>query len=230
MIQYRVSIGFAATGTMNCRGSVYRARYYDPIRSRFVSEDPIGAAGPTASVYGYVSDSPLAFVDPLGLRELQAYGGAGGTIGSQPFPLVWPGLFLHGEVNVGVAVNLDNLLDTKVFANGQYALMLGLGAIATGGGQIGGGYSSGVTPEGVSSNLTYHGEAGAGWGPAAGGSLDLSHEGIAIAKGQGRGGAGYGLYAAGGRARTVNLAISIRTLLDWLAHIRRTSTQTPPCP
>jgi hypothetical protein len=38
-------IGPQATVTTECRGSVYRARYYDPIRSRFVSEDPIGLAG-----------------------------------------------------------------------------------------------------------------------------------------------------------------------------------------
>jgi RHS repeat-associated protein len=44
----------------------YRARYYDPGRGRFVSEDPIGlAAGP--NLYSYVGANPLAFTDPRGL-------------------------------------------------------------------------------------------------------------------------------------------------------------------
>lgn len=44
----------------------YRARYYDPIRSRFVSEDPIGLAN-GLNVYAYTLNSPLNWIDPLGL-------------------------------------------------------------------------------------------------------------------------------------------------------------------
>lgn len=44
----------------------YRARYYDPVRSRFVSADPIGfAAG--INFFAYVGDNPTNFADPLGL-------------------------------------------------------------------------------------------------------------------------------------------------------------------
>jgi RHS repeat-associated protein len=45
----------------------YRARYYDPTRSRFVSEDPIGFAG--RNLYSYVRNGPLRARDPLGLIE-----------------------------------------------------------------------------------------------------------------------------------------------------------------
>jgi RHS repeat-associated protein len=45
----------------------YRARYYDPVLKRFVSEDPIGIAG-GLNLYGYVGGDPLSFVDPLGNR------------------------------------------------------------------------------------------------------------------------------------------------------------------
>ena len=45
----------------------YRARYYDPVRSRFVSEDPIGLLAGT-HFYTYAGDNPLRFFDPLGLR------------------------------------------------------------------------------------------------------------------------------------------------------------------
>nr|MBV6628519.1 hypothetical protein [Oceanococcus sp. HetDA_MAG_MS8] len=45
----------------------YRARYYSPVLSRFLSEDPIGLQG-GSNVYGYVSGDPLRFTDPLGLE------------------------------------------------------------------------------------------------------------------------------------------------------------------
>jgi RHS repeat-associated protein len=44
-----------------------RARYYSPPLQRFLSEDPLGFAGGDVNLYAYVSDQPLAFVDPLGL-------------------------------------------------------------------------------------------------------------------------------------------------------------------
>jgi RHS repeat-associated protein len=44
----------------------YRARYYDPTRSRFVSEDPIGFAGGDVNLYAYVGANPSTWADPLG--------------------------------------------------------------------------------------------------------------------------------------------------------------------
>jgi RHS repeat-associated protein len=44
----------------------YRARYYDPVLKRFISEDPIGFRG-GANVYAYVRGNPMIFSDPLGL-------------------------------------------------------------------------------------------------------------------------------------------------------------------
>jgi RHS repeat-associated protein len=45
----------------------YRARYYDPIRSRFVTEDPLGLLAGT-HFYAYAGDNPSRFFDPMGLR------------------------------------------------------------------------------------------------------------------------------------------------------------------
>jgi RHS repeat-associated protein len=45
----------------------YRARYYDPLTSRFMSEDP---AGPDSAqnFYAYVNDDPIDFIDPTGME------------------------------------------------------------------------------------------------------------------------------------------------------------------
>lgn len=44
----------------------YRARYYDPVRGRFVSEDPLGFRG-GISKYAYVINNPMIWIDPWGL-------------------------------------------------------------------------------------------------------------------------------------------------------------------
>lgn len=45
-----------------------RARFYDPNIGRFISEDPIGFAGGDVNLYGYVTNQPLWYRDPLGLQ------------------------------------------------------------------------------------------------------------------------------------------------------------------
>ena len=55
-----------------------RARYYSPGLQRFISEDPKGFAGADANVFAYVANSPISFVDPLGLdRTIWDTGGNG---------------------------------------------------------------------------------------------------------------------------------------------------------
>jgi RHS repeat-associated protein len=46
----------------------YRARYYDPMTGRFLSEDPIGTSG-ALDLYSYVSNNPVNRVDAFGLKE-----------------------------------------------------------------------------------------------------------------------------------------------------------------
>ncbi len=49
----------------------YRARYYDPVLGRFVSEDPIGFGG-GVNKYDYVMNMPITWVDPKGLAMTAA--------------------------------------------------------------------------------------------------------------------------------------------------------------
>jgi RHS repeat-associated protein len=51
----------------------YRARYYDPLTGRFLSEDPWDADPmyDDSDLYVYVGNSPTNFVDPLGLYALK---------------------------------------------------------------------------------------------------------------------------------------------------------------
>jgi RHS repeat-associated protein len=46
----------------------YRARYYSPALQRFVSEDPLGLAANSVNFYELAYDSPMNFVDPLGMQ------------------------------------------------------------------------------------------------------------------------------------------------------------------
>jgi RHS repeat-associated protein len=47
----------------------YRARYYDPVLKRFISEDPIGLQGGSLSFYAYVNGDPVSWTDPTGLAN-----------------------------------------------------------------------------------------------------------------------------------------------------------------
>lgn len=63
---------FRFTGRMPAAGSLYyyRARYYDPVAGRFVSEDPIGFASGDYNLFRYVGGKPLHLVDPTGKFSL----------------------------------------------------------------------------------------------------------------------------------------------------------------
>jgi RHS repeat-associated protein len=48
-----------------------RARYYDPVVGRFISEDPLGFDGGDVNLYVYAGLNPLLVVDPWGLFDIQ---------------------------------------------------------------------------------------------------------------------------------------------------------------
>jgi RHS repeat-associated protein len=47
----------------------YRARYYQPILQRFISQDPIGFQGGDVNLYAYAMNSPTNFFDSSGLTR-----------------------------------------------------------------------------------------------------------------------------------------------------------------
>jgi RHS repeat-associated protein len=78
----------------------YRARYYNPMIQRFVSEDPIGFSGGDVNVHAYTFNSPTNLTDPTG--ELTLY--------VPPGVLAWlaPSCAeLHGRARSGKATRWD---------------------------------------------------------------------------------------------------------------------------
>jgi RHS repeat-associated protein len=59
-------------GVMDESGSLYfmRARFYDGKIGRFMSKDPLGFDGGDWNLYGYVINSPIKNIDPLGLTPM----------------------------------------------------------------------------------------------------------------------------------------------------------------
>jgi len=67
------------TGRENDGSGLYslRARYYSAVQQRFISEDPLSAAG-GVNLYAYAHNRPTTFKDPLGLKPPSDFGGGGG--------------------------------------------------------------------------------------------------------------------------------------------------------
>jgi RHS repeat-associated protein len=47
----------------------YRARWYDPVLGKFLSDDPMSFAAGDANVSRYVGNASVSFVDPAGLEK-----------------------------------------------------------------------------------------------------------------------------------------------------------------
>ncbi|MGC2695109.1 MAG: RHS repeat-associated core domain-containing protein, partial [Candidatus Angelobacter sp.] len=62
---------FQFTGRENDATGLYflRARFYSPILSRFISEDPLGFTGSGPNFYAYAGNDPIGSFDPLGLDK-----------------------------------------------------------------------------------------------------------------------------------------------------------------
>jgi RHS repeat-associated protein len=85
-----------------------RARYYNPLLSRFISADPGGAGD-----FMYANDDPVKLIDPLGLYAFSAYGNTVDVAlsftlvflnysSSSGFSLVGPNLSIGGGVDITI--------------------------------------------------------------------------------------------------------------------------------
>ena len=70
----------------------YRARYYNPIVGRFISEDPLASG----SLFAYASNDPAKRVDPLGLFDIFGFGGTTWTVGKGVVRGEQEGLGIYG--------------------------------------------------------------------------------------------------------------------------------------
>jgi RHS repeat-associated protein len=100
----------------------YRARYYDPVRSRFVSEDPIGFVG-GINLYVYVHNNPLVVRDPLGLAGFPPSWNS--DVGHSPSDAVGA---LTTTADLGLALVAGAL--GMLPGGGSKAIAVGVGAIA----------------------------------------------------------------------------------------------------
>jgi RHS repeat-associated protein len=92
----------------------YRARYYNPTLERFISEDPLEFRGGDASLYGYVWNSPVNFIDPFGWWGLGVQGGAsaGARLGGGAIGILGGGIDVFG----GNGLNAGMYGDAGAFA------------------------------------------------------------------------------------------------------------------
>jgi RHS repeat-associated protein len=105
---------FLFTGRVPVVGSIYyyRARFYDSLSGRFISEDPMGQlAGPNG--YAYSKDSPSQGQDPTGLLTQPWGPGMGGLFGpadcSLPYCFAYHGNWGGPHYSGGEFVVLDRM-------------------------------------------------------------------------------------------------------------------------
>lgn len=186
----------------------YRARNYDPVRGRFVREDPIGFRGSDANLYVFVRDNPINTIDPLGL-EGQFTVGSSLFLGVSPF--VFPGIFGGGGLNVGFTSSGQFIVQFQ--ATGS----TGVGAYAGVGVQGGISHSDCDTQNGISTAMALQGDANVGFGPSIGGTVQYSGgTNAGISTGIGRFGLGYGAHISVGVTTTTTYAVPIPFLYPLL--------------
>lgn len=123
-----------------------RARYYDPVAGRFLSEDPIGLAG-GMNPYIFASNDPINFSDPTGLDARCANGG-------EYYEVLYSFTVDGIDIEVSVPIcTLKGVITTGRDGSGGGVTLGGIGGASGGGvgGDIfsGSGGGSGVATQGA---------------------------------------------------------------------------------
>lgn len=109
----------------------YRARYYNPVLGRFLSEDPIGLMqNRGANAYAYADNDPIDLVDPLGLDPVSAPGFLESLIpvwgsGRQAVHDFQCGNWGWGLVNTGLAITDVFLVKSLITDIGKVGVKAG---------------------------------------------------------------------------------------------------------
>jgi RHS repeat-associated protein len=143
----------------------YRARFYDPVLKRFISEDPIGTAG-GINFYTYARSNPVSFIDPDGLCPCPG-GIWDQEIGDFGIQLALGGYFSVSNVNLTCRANKSLKCSGKQMCIGG-GLILGGGLNWTLGGRVSGASDSSNLSGwgswgGAASAGPVSGQAGSGW-------------------------------------------------------------------
>jgi RHS repeat-associated protein len=97
-------------------------RHYDPERGRFLNRDPIGYSG-GVNLYGYVGNSPVGGVDPLGLvgYPVGASGWPSASAGSTTYsdwnPFTWDYRFTNEDVRA-IADHIESIANAEIGLSG----------------------------------------------------------------------------------------------------------------
>jgi RHS repeat-associated protein len=159
---------FAYTGRELDAGNLnlyfFRARYYNPVLQRFISEDPIGLAGGDSNFYAYVLNAPLDFIDPTGLDW--QFGVTGG------WTLILAPIGVNGSVGGGISTGWT-LRGTRFFSTEQLTGGVGAGLYSGGGLGFLVGHTPGPLTSGSSWVLCGEADAGRGASGSIGGCTNL---------------------------------------------------------
>lgn len=106
------SFPFQFTGRQQVQTGVYyyRARFYDPITGRFLSEDPEGFRAGDENLYRYVFNQPADFTDPEG----------------RIIPAIIGGILIGGAIDLGIQL-ISNGGKLECVDWGQVAISGGIG-------------------------------------------------------------------------------------------------------
>jgi RHS repeat-associated protein len=177
-----------------------RARYYDPVSSEFISQDPLGFAGGDTNLYRRAGNSPANATDPSGLFVLQAAGavvggvhGAFETLAANPDASAWE-IFVGAAI--GAAFGAINPVGSFLSAGG--AVLGGAVEVAAGGDFLGKGFQAGGLVGGIAGGFASAARAQLGSGlkqAAAAGARAVALEASGAAVGAGVGYARTGTFA-----------------------------------
>jgi RHS repeat-associated protein len=141
----------------------YRARYYSPTQQRFISEDPKGFQG-GINLYAYTADSPINYVDPLGLDKNSCQQGC----------ISWDSLPLNLQLQLD-AMRLASQFTGVTYYMGVQATatLTGPGGFLSAGGSFSGSIGFATDPQGNVALITSLSGAGTIGTPGSSGGVQI---------------------------------------------------------